>query len=165
MLFIKGEFLPYKNYIFILEENKMRAPFLVLVAISALFLSGCVSQSIKTFQPFQENDLNTLLDSGAYQQKAHSFFVINDSSSSMGDTYLGGAFASLSKHSVEKELLNRMNKTIPNLNLTSGLRSFGYGPCTAWSYTHLNQAVQNYSKAGFDDAIASLAVFFKIVFA
>ena len=74
----------------------------------------------------------------------------------MGDTYLGSAFANISKHSVEKELFNRMNKTIPNLKLTSGLRSFGYGSCTGWVYTHLNQALQNYSKAGFDDAIASL---------
>ncbi len=134
----------------------MRAPFLVLATISALFLSGCVSQSIQTFQPFQENNLNSLLDSGAYQQKTNSFFVINDSSSSMGDAYLGSAFANLSKHSVEKELLNRMNKTIPNLSLSSGLRSFGYGPCTSWSYTHLNQALQNHSTASFDNAIASL---------
>ena len=134
----------------------MRASFLALVAVSVLSLSGCVSQSIKTFQPFQEKNLNALLDAGAYQQKTNSFFVINDSSSSMGDTYLGRSFSNLSKHSVEKELLNRMNKTIPNLNLMSGLRSFGYGPCTGWAYTYLNQALQNYSKTGFDDAIASL---------
>lgn len=121
----------------------------------SIILSGCATQSIGTFQPFQENDLNALVDSG-YQQKTNTFYVINDSSSSMGEIYQGSEFTSATKLSVEKELLNRMNKTIPNLTLSSGLRSFGYGSCLSWDFTQLNQAVQNHTSASFESAINSL---------
>ncbi|NOQ77701.1 MAG: OmpA family protein, partial [Methylococcaceae bacterium] len=65
-------------------------------------------------------------------------------------------FSSTTKLSVEKELLNRMNQTIPNITLSSGLRSFGHGSCLDWGYTKLNQAVQSYSSASFNSAISSL---------
>ena len=74
----------------------------------------------------------------------------------MGETYLGAGFAGQNKLAVEKVLLDRMNKTIPNISLTSGLRSFGFGSCLSWGYTHLNQAVQSYNSSSFDTAINSL---------
>ena len=89
-------------------------------------------------------------------QKTNTFFVLNDSSSSMGKTYLNSAEYSGTKLDVEKNLLNKLNKTIPDISLSSGLRSFGMGPCTNWGETKLNQAVGPYSAGGFDSAITSL---------
>jgi len=132
---------------------------LLTAAVATLALSGCAIQSINTFQPFQAKDLNALVKSGQLQQKKDNFFVINDSSSSMSETYLGAGFPGQSeptKLSVEKELLSRMNKTIPNISLSSGLRSFGFGSCLDWGYTKLNQAVQSYSSSAFNSAINSL---------
>ena len=129
---------------------------LLTAAVATLALSGCATQSITSFAPFQANDLDALVSSGQLKQTKDTFFVINDSSSSTGDTYLGSGFSGQSKLSVEKELLARMNKTIPNITLTSGLRSFGFGSCLDWGYTKLNQAVQSYSSASFDGAINSL---------
>lgn len=133
----------------------MNKTLLKTTALASIILSGCATQSIGTFQAFQEQDLNTLAASG-YQQKTNNIFVVNDSSSSMGEIYQGSEFSSATKLSVEKELLNRMNKTIPNIALSSGLRSFGYGPCLSWGFTQLNQAVQNHSSASFESAINSL---------
>jgi len=137
----------------------MKKMLLTATTIATVALSGCATQSINTFQPFQAKNLNGLISAGYLEQKQDTFFVINDSSSSTGKTYLGSGFPGQSnptKLSIEKELLNRMNKTIPNITLTSGLRSFGYGSCVDWGYTKINQTVQNYSTASFDSAIKTL---------
>ena len=136
-----------------MKNTLLKATTLASIALSA----GCATQSITSFQGFQAKDLNPAIVSGHLQQQKNTFLVINDSSSSMSDTYLGPGFSGKSKHSVEKELLNRMNKTIPNIPLSSGLRSFGFGPCLSWGFTHLNQAVQSYSSGSFDSAINSLS--------
>jgi OOP family OmpA-OmpF porin len=130
------------------------------LAISATlltaFLSGCATQSSNNFQAFNAEDLNALVKSGQLVQKTDSFFVLNDSSSSMSKTYLESTDYAGTKLDVEKSLLNKFNKTIPAIPLSSGLRSFGFGPCLHWGATYLNQAVQGYSQSGFNNAITSL---------
>lgn len=134
----------------------MHRKLLVSAAITGALLSGCATQSNIAFQPFQPEDLNAQVKSGKLVQKTNSFVVLNDTSSSMGHTYIDSADYSGSKLDVEKNLLNKMNKTIPAIPLHSALRSFGYGPCTDWSSTKLNQPVQAYSAAGFDASINSM---------
>lgn len=75
----------------------------------------------------------------------------------MSEAYLGTGFAPGTKLSVEKELLGRMNQTIPDVSLSSGLRSFGFGSCLDWGFTKLNQPVQPYSSSSFEGAINSLS--------
>ncbi len=133
---------------------------IIISTVTAVVLSGCATQSVNTFQPFQAVDLTPKIQSGALQQKAHTLFVINDSSSSMSETYLGTGFSAqtgVSKLSIEKELLNRLNQTLPEMDLKAGLRSFGFGPCLDWQFTQSNQAVQPYSASQFGSAISSLA--------
>ena len=137
----------------------MKKTIFAVTTLATIVLTGCATQSINTMQPFQAKDLNPLISNGELEQKTNTFFVIDDSSSSMSEVYLGSGFAgqtSPTKHVVGKELMSRMNKTIPNITLSSGLRSFGFGPCTGWKFTKLNQAVQSYSSASFDNAINSL---------
>lgn len=126
------------------------------VTLLAAALSGCATQSSNTFQDFQAIDLNGLVKSGRLVQKTDSFFVLNDSSSSMSATYQGAGSFSGTKLDVEKNLLNRFNQTIPDITLSSGLRSFGFGSCLGWSQTQLNQSLQPYSTSAFDSAIRSL---------
>ena len=134
----------------------MQKKLTLTAALTGLVLSGCATQSSNNFQAFQADDLNAQVKSGLLVQKTNSFFVLNDSSSSMSKTYLNSADYSGTKLDVEKNLLNKFNRTIPDITLSSGLRSFGYGPCTDWSTSHLNQAVQSYSTSGFESAITSL---------
>lgn len=129
------------------------------VIMTYTLISGCASQPLSTFEIFPAEDLNSLVSSGQYIQKIDNFFVINDSSSSMTDNYLGAGYPaqpSPTKFSVEKEILNRINLTIPNLRLTSGIRSFGFGPCLSWQFTRLNQAPASYSKPSFAGGIDTL---------
>ncbi|WP_031433084.1 OmpA family protein [Methylomarinum vadi] len=129
-----------------------------LTLVSAVF-SGCATHAVNDTMNFRARNLNQKVQSGQLVQKTDTFFVINDSSSSMSDVYEGTEFSYLpgaTKFSVSKTLLDRMNKTIPDVTLSSGLRSFGFGPCLSWRYTELNQAVQNYSHDSFDAALNSL---------
>jgi len=139
-----------------LENQYMKRNLLFTATLAGALLSGCATQSSNNFQAFQPEDLNALVKSGKLVQKTNSFFVINDSSSSMSRTYVNSADYSGTKLDVEKNLLNKFNKSIPVMPLTSGLRSFGFGPCLSWGSTYLNQAVQNYTQAGFETAITSL---------
>jgi len=134
----------------------MQKTLTLTALVAGALLSGCATQSSNSFQPFQAEDLNAQVKAGLLVQKTNSFFVLNDSSSSMGKTYLNSAEYSGTKLDVEKNLLNKLNKTIPDISLSSGLRSFGMGPCTDWGETKLNQAVQPYSASGFEGAITSL---------
>lgn len=137
----------------------MKKTIIIATSIIGALLSGCASQPISTFQSFEVQDLNTLVTSGQYEQKADNFFVINDSSSSMTEAYLGVGYQAEpapSKHSVEKEILNRINQTIPDITLTSSIRSFGFGPCLSWGFTKLNQAPASYSKSAFGSGVDAL---------
>ena len=134
----------------------MQKMLTLTAVLTGALLSGCATQSGNNFQSFQADDLNAQVKSGHLVQKTNSFFVLNDSSSSMGKTYLNSAEYTGNKLDVEKNILNKLNRTIPSINLSSGMRSFGFGPCLNWSSTHLNQPLQNYSVSGFESAITSL---------
>lgn len=134
----------------------MQKSLTMTAALATALMTGCATQSSNSLQPFQADDLNAQVKSGLLVQKTNSFFVLNDSSLSTGKTFLNSAEYSGTKLDVEKNLLNKFNKTIPDITLSSGLRSFGYGPCVDWHQTRLNQAVQSYSKSGFESAITSL---------
>jgi OOP family OmpA-OmpF porin len=77
----------------------------------------------------------------------------------MSEDYLGVAFSAQpepTKFSVEKEVLRRINQTIPDLKLATSIRSFGFGPCTDHSFTKLNLAPTEYSKATFSSGVDAL---------
>jgi OOP family OmpA-OmpF porin len=138
----------------------MQKKLLTAAAIVA-FMSGCATQPTPVFEAFQAQDLNPLLTSGLFVQKTDNFFVINDSSSSMRDHYNGVGYAGQpdpTKFSIEKEILGRINQTIPNLPnpLTTSVRSFGFGPCLDNGFTKLNQAPTAYSKEAFTSGIEAL---------
>ena len=131
---------------------------IALAALSAL-MSGCASQPLSTFKTFQPLNLNSLVSSGLFVQKTDNFFVLNDSSSSMADNYVGADYVaqpSPIKLAVEKEILTRINLTIPDLKLTTSIRSFGFGPCMDWEFTKLNLPPTGYSKTSFAKGIDTL---------
>ncbi len=137
----------------------MNKLFITAASLGALLIAGCATTPMSTIEPFQARNLNELLTSGQYQQKTDNFFVINDSSSSMGEDYYGPGFAfghTPAKLSVEKEILSRINQTIPDLKLTAGIRSFGFGPCTGWGSTLLNLPPAAYAKSTFSAGIDAL---------
>lgn len=132
---------------------------LFITAFSIIVLTGCTNHPISTFQPFQTKDLNPLVNSGYLQPKIDTFIALVDSSSSTSDIYWGEGFPGQSeptKFSVERELLIRMNRAIPDIPLYAGLRSFGFGPCQHWDKAYLNQPIQNYVQVDYLSAIRSM---------
>src|SRR5512137_1674294 len=84
-----------------------------------LVLVGCAAQQPVT--PFAPTDLNPKIQSGQYIQNADNLMIIFDNSGSMKDFYLGQR-----KFSMAKDIVNRINWTIPDIKLTVALRTFGF---------------------------------------
>jgi OOP family OmpA-OmpF porin len=121
----------------------------LLVLGLAVLLVGCAAQQPMTGREtgFNAIDLNVKLESGEYAQKVDNFLVILDASGTMTEA---------NKWQRAKEVLSRMNQTIPDLRLTSALRTFGQGFSDA---TALPYGLMGYTKAGLQSALDSVTGF------
>lgn len=77
--------------------------------------------------PFSAQDLDGKVRSGDYVAKADNFVVVFDSSSSMAEAYKGSLNTGNSKFAVAKDLVDRMNQTMPALPIKGALTAFGLG--------------------------------------
>ncbi len=88
-----------------------------------------------------------------FKQKTDTIFVILDASSSTNTTYEGND-AGDSKLDVEKQFLYRLNKTIPaNVNVSTGIQSFGSGHCLGWGLTKQAQEISRHSATDFQTGL------------
>jgi OOP family OmpA-OmpF porin len=118
----------------------MKKSLLVAASVAGFILSGYTTQALS-------DDLLSQFEAGLFEQKVDNLRVIVDSSGSMKKTYDGVGYpAGMSKFEVEKEVLKRMGQQMPELNLASGLRDFGFGPCLNWSSTELRKETQGQTK-------------------
>jgi len=128
------------------------AGLLCLMMLGAL-LAGCVSAPKTSFTPVTPVSLDRQFLSGQLAQKANTLYVLFDQSSSVADKYTGAGFSGSpapSEFVVEKEILRRLNRTIPaGLELTAALRNFGSLGCTNWNYTNLLYGPTTYTRQGF----------------
>jgi len=106
-----------------------------------LLVTGCATPQPQT--PFQPQGVQ----GSGYRQKVDNFLVILDASGSMAEAYKGEK-----KLDYAKEIVSRMNQTIPDLKLTAGLREFSP---SLWSgeLTSLIYGQTAYSKAGLETAL------------
>ena len=114
-----------------------------------LLLLGCAQQ--KKMVSFDPTDLNPKLRSGEYVQKADNLLIIMDVSGSMAETYKGRV-----KLSYVKDIVSRLNQTIPDLQLDVGLRRFGQGTFAATSPTALIVDLSEHDKAQIADALKTI---------
>jgi OOP family OmpA-OmpF porin len=88
----------------------------VLFLCIVLVFGGCAARPpVKESPPFKAVDLNPRIVSGDYVQKVDQFLVILDASGTARRT----------KYQMAKDLVKKLNLTIPNLRLKSGIRVFG----------------------------------------
>lgn len=130
---------------------------LSLLTLSAV-LAGCATQQ-PVFESFQPQNFDEAVKSGRLVQKTDNLFVVIDASSSMDSTYKNQGYPAqpdATKFDVEKEILSRMNQSIPNIRLNSGMRSFGFGSCMDWEFTKLNKPLETHSKEAFASSLDSL---------
>ena len=122
---------------------------ILLVLLTGAFLFGCQTYKAGSINPnFQAMDLNSALQAGEYQQKVDNFYVILDSSGSKDETYRGN-----SKFAIAHDFLHRMNMTIPDMDLTAGMRNFGGTRNPFAKKTQLIYGTTQYTKDGFQTAL------------
>jgi OmpA-OmpF porin, OOP family len=92
----------------------------VLAFVLVVSLGGCATKQTPTSAPFQPVQLNPQ----EYTKKVDTFVVVLDASSSMNEDYNGRP-----KIDLAKEIVARMNQTIPPLDYRAGLVAFGSGAC------------------------------------
>ena len=110
-------------------------------SVMGLLLIGCATQKPQT--PFQPQ----AIQAAGYSQKVDNFLVILDASGSMDEAYKGQK-----KLDYAKQIVSRMNQTIPDLKLTAGLREFSPSVWTG-DLTRLVYGQTAYSKAGLEDGV------------
>jgi len=117
-----------------------------LLLVGALLIFGCAGP--KAVSTFSALDLNPLIQGGAYIPKVDNVVVILDKSGSMGETYKGQK-----KLHYAKDMVCRMNQTIPDFPLNGSLRIFGRLAVFSDQFTKLVWGPATYSKAALRDGL------------
>lgn len=121
--------------------------FLVLMAVAGL-LSGCAGQQASTqTPPFQVQSLAE----GNWKLKADNLVFVLDASSSMAEGY-----NNIQKFATARAVVANFNQTMPDLNLSAALRSFGHDPDLSRKSTMLVYGVTNWSRAGLTEALGKV---------
>ena len=122
---------------------------LFFVAVSVL-IAGCGAKTPveKPASQFQAVDFNPQLRAGEYEQKVDNFIVILDRSGSMAEPYKGET-----KLNIAREIISRINATLPDLNLKGELRMFGRISTFSQQFTQSLWGPDNYSKSGLDGGL------------
>lgn len=97
-----------------------------LIVGLVLLMVSCATAP-QPMAPFSAQDLNGKVQSGEYMAKPENFVVVFDSSSSMAEAYEGQLNTGNSKFAVAKDLVDRMNQTIPVLPIQGAVVTFGTG--------------------------------------
>jgi OmpA-OmpF porin, OOP family len=122
-----------------MQKNLLKSLIFIL---SVAFLFSCAGpQTPLTFQASQ-------FPADRYQPNVDNFMVLFDSSSSMGNTYKGHE-----KLAIAKAVAGSMNQTLPELNFSSGMRTFGHHSAVTREPTVLVYGLTRYSTAGLGSAI------------
>jgi OmpA-OmpF porin, OOP family len=142
------------------REQTFQIRSLLYSLIVCYAIAGCGEARIPaTFESFAPVDLNASISSAVATGKIDNFVVVMDTSSTMNNLYLYEAFDSSTVPTlfeVEKEVVRRLNQTIPDMNLNAGIRTYGFGPCQSWGFSLERLKFGPYQKESFTDALNSI---------
>jgi len=126
----------------IMKKNYLKTLFLFALAI--LIVSCAAQKPMKCPYLFKAKKLQA----DQYQVKTDNFLVILDASYSMGEKYKGHK-----KFDLAKGVVARMNQTLPDVDLNSGLRSFGHGSCISKEITVLLYGMTKHTTEGLEKGL------------
>lgn len=130
-----------------------RTLFLSTIAICSLLSSACATKHATSYPPFTPELIGKNSAGIKYTQKTQTLFALVDTFSSINHIY-DKANVFESKFTLQKQVLNQINKTIPEgITLHSGLRSFGYGECVNDMYGELLQDIIPHERYTFQHSI------------
>ena len=130
-----------------------------LLTASTIILTGCAQlQSFRKPPPPMESftplDLNAESQATEYVAKIESFVVVLDASASMDEKYQGAVNKGHPKFTVAKDIISRMNNTIPDVELKSAFVTFGHGFFTPQKRTATVYELMPHSTALLDNSLA-----------
>jgi len=118
---------------------------LSLLVLMLAALTACATpQSLAPFSPQK-------IDAQGYAQKVDNLLVVLDASSSMEQLYNG-----FRKYDLATGVVERLNQTLPALDLSAGLRSFGHAASVTKAPTMLTSPMAPYTKTVLTDGLAQV---------
>jgi len=116
----------------------------------SILIVGCGGKKPveKPVSQFQAVDFNPQVRAGDYVQKVDNFIVILDTSGSMAKPYKGEI-----KLNIAREIVSRINATLPDLKLKGELRMFGRISTFSQQFTQILWGPANYSKSGLESGL------------
>jgi len=123
---------------------------LLFIVAMGVLIAGCGAKTSveKPASQFQAVDFNPQVRAGEYEQKMDNFIVILDTSGSMAKSYKGEV-----KLNTAREIVSRLNATLPDLKLKGELRMFGRISTFSQQFTQSLWGPGNYSKSGLDGGL------------
>jgi OmpA-OmpF porin, OOP family len=117
----------------------------LIFILSVVFFFSCAGpQQSLTFRASQ-------LPADHYQAGVDNFMILFDSSSSMGDRYIAHE-----KLSIAKTVVSSMNLTLPELNYTAGMRTFGHCSSVTTEPSVLVYGLTRYTTKAFGSSIEDI---------
>ncbi len=119
-----------------------------------LTMAACTTpQPMTSFTP---QDLDAQFKSGRYEPKVDNFVVVFDASSSMNEAYEGSVHRGHSKFAVAKDLVHRMNVTMPAMPIQGGMTAFGLDPNVSKNPTTVVYGPTGYTEAGLEQGLNTI---------
>lgn len=132
-----------------------------LVAMIVAVLTGCTQlksvmpekKPLSPLESFVPHNLNSKSLSVKYVPKIESFVIILDASASMETEFAGAVNKGHPKFTVAKDILSRMNKTLPEVDINSALVTFGHGFFTPLHKTFIVYELTHHSRDLLENAL------------
>ncbi|MEA3471670.1 MAG: OmpA family protein [Thermodesulfobacteriota bacterium] len=119
--------------------------FIIIVTL----LIGCGAK--KRIPRFRPVDLTKELQDGKYVKKVDNLLIIIDESSSMSDSYM-----KKTKFAVAKNVIDNINRCLPEMELKIGLRNFGRNVSPFKEETALLYGLTDFDRKEFGDVVKKL---------
>ncbi len=131
---------------------KLLPAFSLMILLS--LLAGCLQLQPKVI-PHHVN-LEDEFQSGKYVPKIKNFFIILDASSSMSVSYAAKGDGEDSKLTVAKDFIRHMNNTMPAMEVSGVLQTFGRGIEVPMKQTEIVYGRTTYSRSGLEQSLNSI---------
>ena len=138
----------------------MRKIYLLASCLTAsiIILTGCAQlksfkKPIEPLETFVPQNLDAEFQDVKYVPKIESFVIILDSSASMQDKFTGTVNKGHSKFAVAKDIVMRMNNTLPEIDINSALVTFGHGFFKPLDKTFIVYELTKHSRGLLENAL------------
>lgn len=132
--------------------------FASFLMASIIIVTGCaqlksLKKPIGPLETFFPRNLDSESQSVTYVPKIESFVIILDASASMQDKFTGTVNKGHSKFTVAKDILMRMNNTLPEIEIKSALVTFGHGFLKPLDKTFVVYELTKHSRGLLENAL------------